>query len=404
MNTVWIINQHASTPELGIGGRHYYLAKELAKQNHKVYLIAASYTHLLREEKKMSSEYVIETITEGFEFVWIKMPTYVGAHNKRRALSWFEFSLKLLKLPKVISERPDSILYSSPSLIPFLGAQYLAKKFNAKLAFEVRDIWPLTFTELGNYSPRHPFIRFMQWVEDRAYRDADVVFSNLSNAVEHMVERGMDRTKFVWVPNGVNLVECDNPEPLSADMQSVIPNDKFLVGYVGTLGLTNALESYIGAASLLQDDHTIHFLLVGNGKDKAKLLKQAKGLANLTFFDAIPKLQVQSLLARFDVCYISQTKSRLYRFGISPMKLPEYMLARKPILHSTDFEKLVETLNMGLVVPAEDPHVVADAILRIKSMSKEAQKIMGENSRAYALENYDYAKLAEKLALALFPA
>ncbi|MDB9951860.1 hypothetical protein OAD57_00580 [Porticoccaceae bacterium] len=46
--TYWLINQYASTPETGIGGRHYYLAKELANQGHTVYLIAAGYTHLLR--------------------------------------------------------------------------------------------------------------------------------------------------------------------------------------------------------------------------------------------------------------------------------------------------------------------------------------------------------------------
>lgn len=28
---VWIINQYSSTPSNGVGGRHYYMAKEMAK-------------------------------------------------------------------------------------------------------------------------------------------------------------------------------------------------------------------------------------------------------------------------------------------------------------------------------------------------------------------------------------
>ena len=51
MKTVWIINQYASTPEVGMGGRSYYLAKSLAKKGFKVFLVASSANHLLREKK-----------------------------------------------------------------------------------------------------------------------------------------------------------------------------------------------------------------------------------------------------------------------------------------------------------------------------------------------------------------
>ena len=132
-----------------MGGRHYYFAKELARQGHKVYLIAAGFTHLLRMPPALKNEFTIQPILDNCNFVWIKVPEYSDAHNKKRVFNWFDFAWKLLKLPRVISDKPDAILYSSPSLIPFLRAQRLAKKFNAKLAFEVRDIWPLTLMELG---------------------------------------------------------------------------------------------------------------------------------------------------------------------------------------------------------------------------------------------------------------
>ena len=48
----------------------------------------------------------------------------------------------------------------------------------------------------------------MQWVEDRAYRKADRVVSNLPGAVEHMVARGMRRGKFSWIPNGFSRSEA----------------------------------------------------------------------------------------------------------------------------------------------------------------------------------------------------
>jgi glycosyltransferase involved in cell wall biosynthesis len=400
--TYWLINQYASTPESGMGGRHYYLAKELAKQGHRVYLIGAGFTHLLRQPPRLVEEFTVEPITEGFNFVWVRVPKYSGAHDKKRVLNWIRFAWKLLTLPKVIADKPDAILYSSPALIPFLGAQRLAKNFKAKLVFEVRDIWPLSLVELGGFSKKHPFILLMQWIEDKAYRDASIVLSNLPNAVEHMVMRGMRRDKFVWIPNGLDLDEVGNAQPLSEEVKLSLPKNKFIVGYTGTLGVANALDALIKAARLLKGETDVYIVLVGNGKEKFSLMEKAKDLSNIVFIDSIPKQQIQSMLVEFDVCYIGWKREPIYRFGIAPNKLPEYMLSSKPIIHAysgtNDFVKMA---NAGLSIPAEEPQAIADAILSIKSLTPDEREQMGKNGRAYALEHHDYATLAKKLEQAL---
>ncbi|MBE0494660.1 MAG: glycosyltransferase family 4 protein [Thiomicrospira sp.] len=399
--TFWLINQYASTPETGMGGRHFYLAKELAKQGHTVYLIAASYTHLLRKPPALKDEYKIEDVA-GFKFVWVKVPEYGDAHDKKRVLNWFKFAWKLSKLPKVIVDKPDAILFSSPSLIPFLGAQRLARKFNAKLAFEVRDIWPLTLVELGGYSPKHPFIRLMQWMEDKAYRDSDVVLSNLPNAVEHMVQRGMDKAKFSWIPNGFDLDEVSQTQPIAESVINSLPKDKFIVGYAGTLGVANALDTLIEAAEILKDQTDIAFVLVGGGKEKPCLVEKAQSLNNVIFIEPIKKAQIQTMLKQFDVCFIGWRNESIYRFGIAPNKLPEYMMSAKPIVHSYSgsFDFVVKA-DAGISVPPENPQAVAEAVLKLKAMSTQERTELGQNGRNYAIQNHDYAKLAEKLAKVL---
>ena len=401
-HNIWIINQYASTPETGMGGRHYYLAKELARQGHKVYLIAAGFTHLLREPPKLEQDFTVQPVAENFDFVWVKMPEYSDAHDKKRVLNWFQFAWKLLKLPKVIADKPDAIVVSSPAPFMFLGAQRLAKKFNAKLAFEVRDIWPLTLVELGGYSPKHPFIRLMQWVEDKAYRQSDVVLSNLPNSVEHMVERGMNSEKFTWIPNGFDIEELENAQPLNESAKRALPKDKFIIGYTGTLGVANALDTLLEAAELLKEQDDIAFVLLGGGKEKPGLVEKAKGLNNVTFIDPIPKQQIQSMLARFDVCFIGCQDVSLYRFGTAPNKIPEYMYSAKPILQScNDGYDYIKHAMCGMSVKSQNPHAIAEAVLQLKSMSPDDRQKMGENGRAYAIQHHDYAKLAEKLAKVL---
>ena len=395
---IWIISQYSSTPETGMGGRYYYFAKELAKQGHNVHLIAGSNSHILQQPPTLDKDYMIEHVSKNFNFVWIKTSKYSNVRDTKRVLNWFRFAWKLLKLSKIIKDKPDTILYGSPSLIPFLSAQRLAMKFKTKLIFEVRDIWPLTLIELGGYSSKNPFIRFMQWIEDKAYKDSDIVISNLSNAAEHMVARGMVREKFIWIPNGFHLSELQNPEPLSISIKSELPRDKFIIGYTGTLGLANALDTFIEGARLLKDYKEIAFVLVGKGKDKSTLVEQAKDLNNVYFIEPVEKKQIQNMLAEFDVCYLGSKKKNIYRFGIASIKLPEYMLAAKPIINANSAANdLVELAKAGLSTPAEDPSAVADAVLKLKNMPLEKRKQLGQNGHTYVLEHHDYAKLTQKL-------
>lgn len=402
--TVWIINQYASTPQYGLGGRHFYLAQELAKQGHRVYVIAAAPHHLLHKKPVLDGDFNIETVA-GFSLVWLKMPPYAQAHSKQRALNWFLFAWRLRHLATIIPHQPDALLCSSPSLIAFLGAQRLATKYQARLVFEVRDIWPQTLIELGGHSPNHPLIRLMQWVENKAYRDADHVVSNLKNSVEHMVAHGLRRDKFTWIPNGFSQDEVRSPEPLPASVVAQLPQDKFIVGYTGTLGLANTLDTLILAAEMLQAHTDIAFVVVGKGREKEPLaaMVKRKGLANFVFIDAIPKAQIQSMLAQFDACFIGWVRENLYKFGIGANKIPEYLYSGKPIIHAYSGEcDPIHEYQSGVSCPAQDANALATAILRLYHLPAEERKQMGRNGHQAALAQYEYGMLAQQLAGVLF--
>lgn len=405
MKTIWIVCQYASTPETGMGGRHFYLAQELAKQGHKVYVIASSANHLLHSQPKLTGDITFEPAA-GLTFVWVKMPAYSEAHSKQRVLNWFLFPWRIQKLAKLIADKPDAVLCSSPSPIAFLGAQRLAKKFSARLVFEVRDIWPLTLTEIGGYSPKHPFIRLMQWVENKAYRDSDRVVSNLKNSVEHMVEHGLQKDKFTWVANGFSLDEVENAIPLETSVVNQLPKNKFIVGYTGTFGLANDLYTLIDAAEILKEEKNIGFVLVGGGKDKEQLTNYIKNrkLENVTVLDFIKKAQIQSMLANFDALTVGAKKEPMYRFGVSPNKLFDYLYAAKPILYYIESGNYtpVESASAGIEVESGNPQALADAILKLYQMPEEQRQQMGENGRKAALEQYEYGMLAKKLERALF--
>lgn len=404
--TFWFINQYSSTPETAMGGRHFYIAQELAKKGHQIYVIAGRYSHLLRNPKQFSGKYFIEEITPNFSFVWINLPEYPEAHSKQRVLNWFKFAWALKGLKNSILQKPNVILYSSPSPIGSLAAQYLANFFKVPFIFEVRDIWPLTLIELGGHSVKHPFIRLMQWIEDRSYQKAKFVFSNLFNAVEHMQTRGLNKAKFHWIPNGVSVAEVSAKEPLSVDIFKQLPQDKFIVGYTGTIGVANAIDDLIEAAQLVSHHPDIHFVLVGSGKEKQEMQNKVQDLklTNISFIDPIPKKQIQSMLEHFDVCYIGWQKNPLYRFGIAPNKLPEYLYAGKPIIHAFSGKgDVVQQANAGITIEAEDPQAIADAVIQLYKLSDFERSVLGNNGHQYVLQHLEYKMIAEKLEIIIFP-
>lgn len=286
---------------------------------------------------------------------------------------------------------------SSP--FTYLGAERLARRQGARLCFEVRDIWPLSLVELGGLSPRNPLIRLMQRAEDRAYRNADEVVAYMPAADEHMVSRGMDARKFTWIANGFTRESVEGGEPLDPAVAALFSGG-FTVGYAGTLGLANALDTLIDAAERLREHTDIRFVLVGDGRDRARLERRVAelGLTSVLFAGAIARRQIPSALSRFDACYIGWQHKPIYRFGIAANKLAEYMIAARPVLHGyCGHADPVAAAGCGLSPPAGDAEALAAAILRMRVMPPAERTAMGARGAAYAARHFDNAKNVRRL-------
>jgi glycosyltransferase involved in cell wall biosynthesis len=399
MSRIFMINEYSSTPATGMGGRTHYLSRELALLGHDVTLIAASHHHLLRDAGNVTDLPEVEAV-EGYRFLRIAVPRYAHAHDRRRVLAWVSFAWKLMRLNVDRLGRPDVVLYSSPSLVGFLGAERLARRCGARLVFEARDIWPLTLVKMGGYSPKHPFIRFLQRIEDRAYRNSDAVVSNIEGLMDHASAHGLKADRFAWIANGFLDEEVSQCDPLSAETAAQIPTGKFIVGYTGTLGASNAIQTIVAAATILKDHPDIAFVFVGNGRDENSLkeIVNRESLTNVHFIGAVPKKQIQSILAKFDVCYIGWQSTDLYQFGVGSNKIPEYLYSAKPIIHcySGRYDPVLK-YDAGVSTEAENPHNLAAAILALHDMPEGERQRMGENGRQAALKYHDYAMLARKL-------
>jgi glycosyltransferase involved in cell wall biosynthesis len=289
-------------------------------------------------------------------------------------------------------------------------ARRIARKARATLVHEVHDLWPLSPIELGGMSPSHPFIRVCQKAEDDACRDADVVVSMLPKVHEHLASRGLDLRKLHIVPNGIVPEEWDDPAPLPpgplADhLARLRAEGRAVVGYAGSHGVPNALDVLLDAARAMAAE-PMAFVLVGGGLERERLVARVRdqGLANVAMFPPVPKAQIPSLLQAFDVCFIGWARQPLYRFGIAPNKLLDYLMAGRPVLHAVEAgNDPVAEAGCGLTVAPESPPAIADGLRRLLALPAAERAAMGERGRRFVQAHHTYPVLARRFPEAVAP-
>lgn len=396
---ILLINHYAGSTRHGMEFRPFYLAREWVRAGHRVQIVAASFSHIRARQPEFEGATLDEQI-EGIDYRWLRTPTYTG-NGSGRVKNMLAFMATLWRDGPHLAREfcPDVVIASSTYPMDIWPARKIAKLSRARLVYEVHDLWPLSPMELGGLSRWHPFIVWVQLAEDYAYRHADKVVSMLPKALPYMCSRGMAAHKFAYVPNGVDEEEwaqpADLPQQAKETLIALRANGLPLVGYAGTHGLSNALDVLLNAACQLKGKAEV--VIVGTGPDREALLARVanEGLSNVTMLPAIPKQSVPRFLDGVDIAYIGWHPNPLYRFGISPNKLMDYMMAGKPVVHSVSAgNDPVAEAGCGFTVPPGDAAAVAQAILKLSAMSEAQRKLLGAAGKAFILKNQTYPFLA----------
>ena len=140
-------------------------------------------------------------------------------------------------------------------------------------------------------------------------------------------------------------------------------------------------------------------VLVGKGSERDRLLKRVANekITNVILLPAIPKAAIPAFLEAIDIAFIGWHLNPLYRFGISPNKLMDYMMAGKPIVHAVEAgnDPVAEAV-CGITVPPGDPEAVCDAVLKLAAMQPAEREALGKNGQQFILAEQTYPVLAKR--------
>lgn len=147
-----LIAHFAGSPQHGMVYGHYYLSREWVQAGHRVTIVAAAYAHT-RFKQPQARYHLVEEYIDGIRYLWVPTFRYSPGSKFGRVLNIlsFVFRCSVVRLP---IRNADVVICSSHYPFAIHPAYRMARRLNAKLVFEVRDLWPLTLVELVAQAPR----------------------------------------------------------------------------------------------------------------------------------------------------------------------------------------------------------------------------------------------------------
>lgn len=292
----------------------------------------------------------------------------------------------------------DVVVASSPPLVVAFPAWLAARLHRARLIFEVRDLHPESAVTTGVLAPGALLTRLLYAVERWAYRAADRVNVLTPAFREDLLRRGVAPDgKIVLVPNGADL-DLFAPGPRDNAVRRELGwGDRFVVMYAGAHGRANAVGQLLDAAERLRDRPDVLIATVGDGPERARLVREARarGLDNVAFCGPQPKARMAEVVNACDVGAAVLQDNPTFR-TVYPNKVFDYMACARPTLLAIDgaARRLVcDEARAGVFAAPEDGRAIAAAIRRLADDPAECAEL-GRRGREWVLASASREALA----------
>ena len=387
------------------GTRHFELAVYLVERGHEVTIIAGNLNYLHGQPTSQTKLYrPFEEVIDGVRILRAYAPPVLHRSFAWRAASQISFTVASIWAAWRAGP-VDVVMGTSPPLFQLASAWGVSVLRRRPLLLEIRDLWP-EFAIAMNILKNPILIILARWAERFFYARANHILVNSPAYCDYLLKQGLSKDKVTVIPNGVDAAMFD-PCAQGDDIRRELGFDhQFLVTYAGALGQANDIGTILRAAHRLRDSSSIHFILVGDGKERKNLEQQAKNLKldNVTFAGCFPKDRMRDVLAASNACIAILQDIPMFRTTY-PNKVFDYMAAGRPTLLAIDgvIRQVVEDANGGCFVPPGNDRALADAVRRLHENPDESQR-MGKSARQYVEQHFqreDHARRLEQLLVNL---
>ncbi len=313
--------------------------------------------------------------------------------SKRRSLKYASFATSIVASAATLPD-VDVVISTSPQFFSGIAGSLLAYIKRLPLIVEIRDLWPLSITDMGMMETGSHAVKRLEALEEMLYKSADTVVVVSEPFRQHIAERtpGTTVDDIAVVTNGVD-VERFHPDNDGQALRDQLGVTGTLAVYAGTHGLAMGLTTVVEAARLAPE---VTVAFIGEGAAKADVIMAAKGVPNVHFLPGQQRDAMPAIYAAADVCLVPLRDLEVFQTVI-PSKMFEIWATGKPIILGVrgHAAAMTQASGGGIVVTPEDPAELAAALKRIAADPKAASA-MGMSGRAHVMTDYNRDVLADR--------
>lgn len=321
--------------------------------------------------------------------------TAANAGRLRRSCAFASASLSAT-LAAPLLRGIDVVVATSPhplSMVPALATQLLRR---TPMVLDLRDLWPEQMLGLG-FSPHSLPVAALRRLVALAYRRANCIVT-VSPAYAPVLTRdySVPPDKIEYLPNGVDLSTFLPSSPPLRQQFGLDPSH-FVVGFVGTLGMSQRFGPMLEAAERLQAHAPdVRFLIVGEGASRARIESEIRrrNLGNVRLFGLQPRALMPGLLASLNAGLVLLDENPYFRVAL-PSKLFELMAMQLPIVLMAEGVAADLLARSRSGVAAADAVELEHAILGLRRMPERA-RALGRQGRAFVAAEFDRDQLAAR--------
>ena len=268
---------------------------------------------------------------------------------------------------------------------------WIKNRYDIPYYFEVGDLWPEAPVQMGII--KNPLLKaFLNKLEKSTYKRATAVVA-LSEAIKTDIDKKVPG-KEIHVVSNMADTDFYKPELKKPELEEKFGvKGKFVVSYIGTMGLANGLEYMVGGADATHKARLpIHFLLCGEGAilERLKQLAAEKVLENISFVPAQNREGVREVMNVTDAVMISYKPLPVLETG-SPNKYFDGLAAGKLMIVNVGgwMKREVEEQQCGIAV---DPLNPQDFTEKISPFVKNANQTNTYQAAARRLAETVYSR------------
>ena len=392
---VLYFHQHFAMRSGAGGTRSYEIGNALVKSGKDVTIVTGKYEHsgLPKEGREITIGAGLRVIVRGI--------AYSNANTfGQRLVKFARYALEATWV--MLRNRADVIYATSTPLsagLPALVAKLLGRKVT--FIFEERDRWPAAAIDVGVLRNRL-LIAMAKWLEKYLYKKADALVGLSPGVVRAMRDESQSEKPIIFVPNGSDVGHFGKRKRHGIVLPGV-PAEGFWAVYIGAHGVANDLGYMLDGARKLKllGRSDVHFIVVGDGKEKVSLRNRAlkEGLTNCHFMEPMDKGRIAELLSAADAGLVLMRDVPEFRYGTSPNKFFDYIAAGLPVVVNWPgwLADLIAANGCGVISAPGDGEALGVELAFLADSPRWKLEEMGKNGRALAEREFSREILNQRV-------